>query len=167
MKSGGEQASELITDQHEAGAHQGNIGGVGIAQEASSAPPESHHDENSAEGQQLADLNADIECQEIGDQAVRRNLVLDDLGRETEAMKEAEDQRRRFGIGLEAKPTLVSAEVIQRLVDDGEADDGIDHVAVDANVEVHPEQHRRGVPKGEEADVDSNVLHPIEEEDHP
>ncbi len=55
----------------------------------------------------------------------------------------------------------------QRLVDDGQPDDSIDQVAVDADVEVHPEQHRRGVPQGEEADVDGDVLHPVEEEDHP
>lgn len=75
-----------------------------MSQEAGGAPPESHHDEDGPHGQQLADLPADVERQQVGDQAVRRDLVLDDLDREAEAVEEAEDQRRRLGVGLEAEP---------------------------------------------------------------
>jgi hypothetical protein len=57
-------------------------------------------------------------------------------------------------------------QIIERLIDDREADDGVDDIAVDAKVEEHAQQHRRGMTHGEEADVNRDVLQPIKEEDH-
>ncbi len=82
-------------------------------------------------------------------------------------MEQAEDQRRHLGIGLKAEPALISTDVIECLVDNGETDDGIDEVAIDADIKVHPQQHGRRVTDGEEADVDGDMLHSIEEKDHP
>ena len=80
-------------------------------------------------------------------------------------MAEAEDDGRRLGVGLEAEPALEGAQIVHRLVDDGEADDGVDQVAVDADVEVDAKQHRNRVAEREEAHIEPDVLEPVEEED--
>ena len=81
-------------------------------------------------------------------------------------MKQAEDQRRDLGVRLEAEPALVGAHVVERLVDDRQADDGVDDVAVDADIEIDAGQHRRRMSDGEQADIGGDVLRPVEEEDH-
>ena len=40
-------------------------------------------------------------------------------------MEQAEDEGRRLCVGLEAEPALVGSHVVERLVDNGEADDRI------------------------------------------
>ena len=152
--------------QHEAGAHHDDIGGVGVAHETGGSAPVTHPDQDDGQGQQLADFHADVEGEQVGDQAVRRDLVLQDLGGQAEAVKQAKDQRGRFGVGLEAQPSLEGAEVVQRLVDHRETDDGVDQVAVDADVEVDPQDHRGRVPQGKQAHVQADVGEPVEEEDH-
>lgn len=47
-------------------------------------------------------------------------------------MEETEDQRRGLGVGLEPKPVLVGAKVVERLEDDRKTDDGVDDVGIDA-----------------------------------
>ncbi len=81
-------------------------------------------------------------------------------------MEEPEDQHGALGIGLEAKPALIGTQVIQRLVHNRQTDDGIDDVAVDADIEVHPQQHGCGMPQREQAHIDGDVLHTVEKEDH-
>ena len=71
-----------------------------------------------------------------------------------------------LGVGLDAEPALERAHIVERLVDDREADDRVDDVAVDADVEVDAEQHGGGVPEREQGDIDGDVLQPVEEEDH-
>src|SRR3546814_4694977 len=80
-------------------------------------------------------------------------------------MAEAEYERRNLGVRLEAEPALIGAEIVECLVDDREADDRIDDIAVDPEVEEDPEQHRRRMADREEADVQRDMLHPVEEED--
>ena len=72
----------------------------------------------------------------------------------------------RSSIRLDPKPALERAEVVERFVDHREADDGVDEVGRDVHAVEHPEDHRRGVPDGEERDVERDVLRAVEEEDH-
>jgi len=64
--SGYEQAGELIADQHEPGAHHGDVGGIGVLEEAGGTTPEAHRDQDCAEREQLADLHPDVERQQVG-----------------------------------------------------------------------------------------------------
>ena len=73
-RTGNEKAGQLIADQHEAGGHHDGVGGVGVAPEAVGAAPVAHRDEDGGERQQLADLDADIEGEQVRHQAVRRDL---------------------------------------------------------------------------------------------
>ena len=107
-----------------------HIGGEGVAHEAGGPAPEAHDDEDGAERQQLADLDPDVEGEQIGDQAVGRDLEVLDLGREAEAVEEAEDQGRGLGVRLEAEPALIGAEIVERLVDDRQADDRVDEIGL-------------------------------------
>src|SRR5215207_5313790 len=68
--SGEEQPGELVAGQHEAGGHHGDVGAVGMAQEAAGAPPAAHRDQDRSQRQQLADLDTDVERQQVGDKAV-------------------------------------------------------------------------------------------------
>src|SRR3546814_15264809 len=83
-----EEAGELVADQHETGGHQHGVGRESLACERIAAAPEPHRDEDRAERQQLPDLAADIERQEVGDQAITRKPELLQLGRQAEAMEE-------------------------------------------------------------------------------
>lgn len=163
---GNKVAGELITDQHEAGGHHQHVGGIGMLEKARCLSPITHRDENHRERNQLADLDTDIEGEKVGDESVLRDLVLQNLRRQAEAVEEAEDQCRELGIGLLAEPALEGPEIVERLVDDGEADDRINQVGTDVPAEIDAEQHRRRMADGEEAHIDCDVLQPVEEEDH-
>jgi hypothetical protein len=123
LKSGDGEADELVADQHEAGGHEDCVGGEGVAHETARPAPEAHQDQNGGEGEKLADFDADVEGDQVGEQTVRRNLELKNLGCQTEAVKEAENQRCPFRVGLDAEPTLECAEVVERLVNYRQADD--------------------------------------------
>src|SRR5687767_13008288 len=82
-----EKAGELIADQHEAGSHHDCICGVGVAPEAIGPPPVTHGDQNRREGQQLANLDADIESQQVRQKTVWRDVVIDDFGRKPKAVE--------------------------------------------------------------------------------
>ncbi len=139
------EAGELVADEHEARGHEDGVGGEGVAHEARGAAPKSHQDEDRAEREQLPDLDPDVEREEVGDEAIVRDLELEDLRREAEAVEEAEDQCRGLGVRLKAEPALIGAEIVERLVDDRQADDRIDDIGVGADAGEHAEQHRRRV----------------------
>ena len=69
-------------------------------------------------------------------------------------------------LGLEAEPALEGAEVVERLVDDRQADDRVDQVGADADAGQHAEQQRDRVADREQRHIDADVLQPVEEEDH-
>ncbi|KAG0757898.1 hypothetical protein G6F24_010176 [Rhizopus arrhizus] len=162
-----DQAGELVTHQEETGAHHGNVGGVGMAPEAGGTSPVAHDNQNGTQGQELADLDADVEGNQVGDQAVRRDLVFLDLGRQAEAMQQAENQRGRLGIRLVTEPALKRAQVIQCLVHHRETDDGVDHIGANADVRQYAEQQGHRVTHGEQRDVKPYILESVEEKDHP
>lgn len=156
----------MVANQHEAGGHQDGVGGEGVAHEAARPAPEAHQDQDGGKREKLSDLDANVECDEVRKKAVRRNLELDDLGGEPEAVEEAEHQRRRLSVRLNAEPALECAQVVQRLVNHRQADDRVDDIGVRAYPGQHPEQHRCRVSDREQRDVDGDVLHPVKEEDH-
>ena len=80
-------------------------------------------------------------------------VELEDFRREAETVEEAEDQRRGFGVGLDAEPALIGAEIVERLVDDREAYDRIDDIGVGADPGEHAEQHRRRMADGEQCHI--------------
>lgn len=82
-------------------------------------------------------------------------------------MEETEDQCGGLGVGLKAEPALIRTQIIQRLVDDGQSYNRVDNVAVDADVEVHAQEHGGGVAERKQADIDRDVLHPVEEKHDP
>src|SRR3546814_3474675 len=96
-----EEAGELVADQHETGGHQHGVGRESLACEGIAAAPEPHRDEDRAERQQLPDLDADIERQDVEHQAVARQFEILQLGRQAEAMEEAEDQDGDLGVRSE------------------------------------------------------------------
>lgn len=85
------KADELVADEHEASGHENGVGCEGMAHETSSPAPEPHEDEDHAEREKLSDFYAHVECEEIGNEAIFRDIELDNFRRQTEAMKEAED----------------------------------------------------------------------------
>ena len=80
----------------------------------------------------MADFHAQVEGDQVADEAVGRKFEFEDFGGKAKTVKKAEDQRRRFGIGLKAEPPPEGAQVVEGFVDDGEPDDGIDQVGVNA-----------------------------------
>src|SRR3546814_11572869 len=131
MKAGDGKADELVADQHEASGHEDGVGGEGVTHEAVRSAPEAHQDQDGGKGEKLSDLDADIERDQVGEQAVARNLELDDLGGKAEAVEESEDQRGGLGIRLDTEPALERAQIIERLIDDRQADDRVDDVGVE------------------------------------
>src|SRR3546814_4207000 len=62
-------------------------------------------------------------------------------------------------------PALIGAKIVERLVDDRQADDRIDDIGVGADAGEHAEQHRRRMADREQCHIKADVLHPVEEED--
>lgn len=94
-----EPAGELVAGQHESGGHHGDIGGVGMSPEAVGPTPVAHQDQNGGERQQLADLDTDVEGQKVGDQPIRCDVELADLGREAEAVENPKTRVASFVFG--------------------------------------------------------------------
>ena len=82
-------------------------------------------------------------------------------------MAQTKNECRDTGIGLKPQPALEGAHVVEGLVDHRQTNDGVNGVAADADVKVHPDEHRGGVPDGKQAHIQANVLEPVEVEDHP
>ena len=127
--------------------------------------PITHDDQDAAKGQQLADFHAQVEGDQVADEAVGRKFEFEDFGGKAKTMKKAEDQRRRFGIGLKAEPPPEGAQVVEGFVDDGEPDDGIDQVGVNASFGEHAKEQGGRVADRKKCDVDGDVFEAVEEED--
>ena len=63
-----EVAGQLHAYQHKAGRHQGDVRGSGVSPETPGAAPVGHRDENGAQREQLAELHADIEGDQVRNQ---------------------------------------------------------------------------------------------------
>ena len=163
---GREEAVDLVDGEPESQAHHDDVGDDGLAHEPLGPAPVAHHDEDREEREDLSDLDPDVEGQQVPQEAILGDVVFDDLRGEAGAVEEAEDQRRCLGIWLEAEPFPVGAEVVERFVNHAEPDDRVDDVGIYAPSPPDAGQHRQRVPDSEDADIDGDVLHPVEEEDN-
>ena len=94
------------------------------------------------QGQQLSDLDPDVESNEVWQEAILGHVIFEHLGSKAQPVEQPEDQRSRLGIGLEAKPALEGADIVQRLVNHRKPDDGVDEIGADSPVEIDAQQHR-------------------------
>ena len=129
-------------------------------------PPVCQADENGRQRQRLPDLHANVEADDVCDEAVGGEREVLQLRGEAEAMEQAEDQHRQARIGLKAEIAPEPVHVLERLVHQRETDDRVDEVWIGAHSSEHARQQRHAVPDGEQADVLNNVLQLVEEEDH-
>ena len=60
-----EISGELISHEHEARAHDGDIGRISVTHEAARRPPCVERDQYQAQGQKLPDLDPDVERDHI------------------------------------------------------------------------------------------------------
>ena len=67
-----------------------------MAEKARRLPPVAHNDQDGAQREQLADLNANVEGNQVDKQAIGRNFKFFDFGRQTKTVEEPEDKRCRF-----------------------------------------------------------------------
>lgn len=65
----------------------------------------------------------------------------------------------------ESEPSLVRAQIVERLIHDRQPDDRIDDIGVGADPGQNAEQQRGRMANGEQRHIDADVLHPIKEED--
>ena len=132
-----EIAGELVADQQEAAGHQHRVGRKRVAQEAAARAPVGQRDQDRRQRQHLADLDADVEADDVRDQAVRRQRELLQLGRQAEAVEQAEDEHGDPRVRLEAEEPPEAVHVLERLVDHREADDRVDEIRVGADAAEH------------------------------
>src|SRR5438034_6867355 len=161
-----EIAGQLVADQQEATRHHQGVGRKRVTKEAVTRPPVCQADENGRQRQRLPDLHANVEADDVCDEAARGEREVLQLRGEAEAMEQAEDQHRQARIGLKAETAPEPVHVLERLVYHRETDDRVDEVWIGAHSSEHARQQRHAVPDGEQADVLNNVLQLVEEEDH-
>src|SRR6056297_3084645 len=161
----GDVSGDLLVGQQHAQTGHDDIRVGALTHEIGAAPPIAHDDQDHEKREKLAQLDAHVERQKVGQKPILGNLVLEDLRGETGAMEEAEDQRRRHGVWLESQPLPERTEVVERLVDHRQPDDGVYDIGVYAPSEPYAEKHGDGMAKSEQADVNRHVLHVIQEED--
>ena len=73
LQSGEEVADELVARQDEAEGHEHDVGRVGVPPEAGGLPPETHEDEDARQGEDLADLDADVEGDKVASRLSRES----------------------------------------------------------------------------------------------
>ena len=129
-------------------------------------PPDADDYEHDHQSEELTELHTHVEGDEILQQSVLGQIEFLYLGRQSEPVKEAEDENGGLRVGLKAKESLKASQVVKAFVDNREADDRVDQVRVDSNIEENSEHQSETVPEGEQRDVDQNVFRTIEKEDH-
>src|SRR5712671_6671397 len=80
-------------------------------------------------------------------------------------MEQTENQDSKFRIRLKSEDPLKAIHVVKGFVDDRKADDGIDDKGVRVNASQNTREQGDAVSDGEQANVDNDVLHPVEKED--
>jgi hypothetical protein len=80
-------------------------------------------------------------------------------------MHEPERQHRDLRVGLPAEQRLERAEIVQRLVDDGETDHRVHEIRIHVDMGEHARQQRHAVTDAEQRDVQRHVAEAIEKED--
>src|SRR5262245_9879289 len=97
-----------------------------MVEERTVRPPPGQRDQDAGQREYLSDLDTEVEADDVRHKPVWRQLELLELRRETEPVEEAEDEDCDSRIRLKPKEALEAIHVLERLVDDREADDGID-----------------------------------------
>ena len=105
-----------------------------MSEKARRLPPVAHNDQDGAQREQLADLNANVEGNQVDKQAIGRDFEFLDFGCQTKTVEESKDERRKLRVGLNAKPALECPEVIKRFIDHGQPDNGVNKVSTDADI---------------------------------
>ena len=77
-----------------------------MSEKARRLPPVAHNDQDGAQREQLADLNANVEGNQVDKQAIGRDFEFLDFGCQTKTVEESKDERRKLRVGLNAKPAL-------------------------------------------------------------
>ena len=142
-----EVAGELVADQQEAAGHHDRIRRERVPHEAAARAPVGQRDQDRRQRQPLADLDADVEAHDVGDEPVLRQRELLQLGRQAEAVEQAEDEHRRPRVRLEAEEAPEAVHVLERLVDHREADDRVDEIRVGVNAAEHAAEQREAVAR--------------------
>ena len=65
----------------------------------------------------MAQFDANVERQKVGQKAIRSDIVVEDLGREAGPVEKAEDQCCSLCIRLPTEPALIGSEGFERLLD--------------------------------------------------
>ena len=76
-------------------------------------------------------------------------------------MEQPEHQHRDARVRLKAEEPFEPVHVVERLVDDREADDGVDEIRVGVDADEHAGQQRHAVPDREQADVQHDVAQAV------
>ncbi|EMH92056.1 hypothetical protein MTE1_4543 [Klebsiella pneumoniae JHCK1] len=114
-----------------------------MSEKARRLPPVAHNDQDGAQREQLADLNANVEGNQVDKQAIGRDFEFLDFGCQTKTVEESKDERRKLRVGLNAKPALECPEVIKRFIDHGQPDNGVNKVSTDADIKEGADEQRR------------------------
>ena len=93
--------------------------------------------------------------------------VLLNRRRQAESVEEAEDEDRDLGIRLDTEEASKAVHIVERLVYDGEADDGVDDEWVRLYPPENAHEQRNAVSQCEETHVRDHVLKAVQEEYHP
>ena len=98
-----EIAGQLVSDQKKAAGHHDPVERKRMVEEGASGAPPRQGDQNCGQREALADLDAHVEADDVGDEAVLRQREVLQLGRQAEAVEQTEDEHRRLGIRLETE----------------------------------------------------------------
>mgnify|MGYP001330156806 CR=1 FL=1 len=91
-------------------------------------PPDADDYEHDHQSEELTELHTHVEGDEILQQSVLGQIEFLYLGRQSEPVKEAEDENGGLRVGLKAKESLKASQVVKAFVDNREADDRVDQV---------------------------------------
>src|SRR5262249_47764246 len=112
-----------------------------MPQESRPRTPIRQRGENGGQSDHLSDLHAAVEAQDVDDHPLGGHREVLQLGRETEAVEEAEHEHGDASVGLRAEEEPEPVDVVERLVDHRQPDDGVDEIWVGANAAENAGEH--------------------------
>src|SRR5439155_13065048 len=130
-----EKTRELIFHEHEAGGQNERIGRHREALEAHGPPPRQQDRKDDGECDDLPDFDPDVEADHVRHEPVRVQPQRLQLGGKPKSVDQAEAGDGHLVVRLHAENRLEAAEVVEGLVDYGQADDGVDQEGIDVELE--------------------------------
>jgi len=158
---------QVIPGQHKSTGHQCAIGNKTQALETRAETPKDENRHHAYQRSELAQLDADVETNQIDQTAVFNGHESLKFGRKPEPVEQPENENCDSGVGCPTAEQVDTAEILEPLVDDRKTDDRVDDRGVHHPVRKDATKQRDAVSNRKKRRVNCDIPCASKEKHHP